>query len=107
MARNVRIKENGVVSHVETGYVGVGTSHVQISSRSRRLKHGVTLKSPSSNTHTVFVSEDQNMTTGSSTTRSGYPIQPGDTVTFPVDDISKLWLVSDQNGPTNISYFYG
>ena len=75
-------------SNIGTKQIIVGTSRVQVSSTSVKVR-SVTIKADDNNTGKVYVG-GRNVTT-----QNGYALYPGQAVDIFIDDLSKIYLVSD------------
>lgn len=82
-----------------TGQVTVGTTATQITSFSTPTKH-VLLKADMGNSGNIYVGFSSSV---SSTT--GFKLAPGENLSIPINDLSKIWLIADADGQV-LYYIY-
>jgi hypothetical protein len=88
------------VAKLFQGHTTVGANIVQISSVSIPLKRGVILRTPGAsdtvpNSDVVWISPRSNVTANSAAATDGFPLVPGASITLEIDDVSKLYAVSE------------
>jgi hypothetical protein len=90
------------------GHVSVGTSAVQVSSSTVRLKKGLTLRCPGAsdpvaNTACVYFGFSSAVTANTNASTGGQAITPGSSVTIPVDNASAVYVIS-ASGTQDVSF---
>lgn len=91
----LRLSPTDVDSLIDT--FTMSGSAEQITASATPIIGGVDLKNDKDNTGTVWVGFDNTVATN-----NGYPIYPGESKVFDVDDLSKLWI----NGTNTENLFY-
>lgn len=81
------------------GHAVVGTSPTKLVTYSVAALKGVLLRcpgsaDPSGNTDPVWVGNGPNVTANSNVQNGGMPLLPGSAMFIPLDDPSKLWVIS-------------
>lgn len=74
----------------KTAQVTVGTSIVQLVSVNSEPKTGVTIKADSANGGKVYIGGSNGVAT-----TTGFELVAGDSVTIPIEDVSKIWAIAD------------
>jgi len=72
--------------------VTVGTSAIQVSSESIACKQ-VILKADNDNSGDIYVGKDSSVSSA-----NGFRLMPGEAVTIPIDDLSKIWVIATTSG---------
>ena len=68
--------------------VTVGTSAIQVSSTSVTCKQ-VILKADNDNAGDIYVGKDSSVSSA-----NGFRLMPGEAVTIPINDLSKIWVIA-------------
>jgi hypothetical protein len=87
---NAKISEIIKPIQLLSNYKALTTTPAQIYSGSFAIKTGVHIKSPVTNTDTIYISNNR-LTAGSLT---GYPLEPGESLFLEIDNINKLYGMS-------------
>jgi len=86
-------KDRKIISRVSStinyGQVTVGTTAVQLTSTSTPLNFGIVVKADPNNSGNVYVGDS------SVSTSNGYLLTPGESISFEIDDVSKVYVVAD------------
>lgn len=72
------------------GQTSVGVSAVQVQSSSQVCRHGVQVKANMGNTGIIYVGHSSGVTTS-----NGYELGPGESVFVPIDNVNKVYVISD------------
>jgi hypothetical protein len=72
----------------------VGTTAAKLSATSLPAPRGFGLKAAAGNTGVVYAGAAATVTAGTADATDGYPLAAGQEVFFPVDDLTKVWLVA-------------
>ena len=72
----------------------IDTSAEQITSTSFACKFGVTLKAAATNTGTLYIGDSSSVTAGTTGSTDGFPLEPGESVTLPVNNPNLLLCYS-------------
>jgi hypothetical protein len=75
---------------LRTGTITVGTSVVQGPDIEASPGKAVVVEAEEGNTGTIYVGHDSSVTTS-----TGFPLSPGEAVALNIDNISRLYLISD------------
>jgi hypothetical protein len=86
----VRISDITKPPKIISGQKDLTTVATLILSTSNTIKSGVHLKSPISNTTTIYVGGSSLLTSST----SGFPLEPGESVFIEIDNINKIYAVS-------------
>lgn len=94
----VELRETRKTVELRTGHKTVGATAVQLTEQSFQAEKGILLRCPGTddtvpNTDPVWVAQTPNVTSDSTGT-GGFPIAPGESVSLPVNDPSKLYVIS-------------
>jgi len=94
----MELRETRKTVELRNGHKTVGTSAVQLTPQSFKAEKGILIRSPGAddptpNTAVVWVAQTPNVT-ADSTGSGGYPLAPGESVSLPVNDPSKLYVIS-------------
>jgi hypothetical protein len=91
-------RENYVHSTIEHGSKGsIGTSAVQVTTTSIKLEKGVIVKAAAGNGGTVYVG-NSDVTANSAEATDGFELTAGESITVPVDDVSKVYVIGSGAG---------
>lgn len=66
----------------------IGTTAVQLTTTSTKLKNSIMLLAPSANTGTVYVGTSSGVTSA-----DGFPLSAGAAIALEVDNANKIWLI--------------
>jgi hypothetical protein len=72
----------------------IGTTGVQISSSSQKLRNGVTVLASGSNSATVYVGCNSGITANTSDTADGFPLAAGGAIFIETDNVNKVYVIS-------------
>lgn len=72
----------------------IDTSAEQITSTSFACKFGVTLKAAATNTGTLYIGDSSSVTAGTTGSTDGFPLEPGESVTLPVNNPNLLYAIA-------------
>ena len=86
--RSVNLDKDIVENAPEFTQVTVGTTAVQLTTKTRALKTGLIIKALAANAGTVYVG------TASVTTSVGFELSAGEGVKIPVEDASSLYAIA-------------
>jgi hypothetical protein len=89
---------SGTSATLYTGQRTVSTTQVQLSLTSKPLSNGVVVKTPVSNTASIFIG-----LTGVTTT-TGDILEPGESRGYPISNINLLYIVSAASTSDVVSY---
>lgn len=94
----MEVRDISCASELKHGHVVVGITPVPLTTLSFRLDRGLLVRAPGAsdpvpNTAVVWVGRAA-VAADSSVGRGGMPLAPGEALTLPVDDPSKVYVVS-------------
>ena len=72
----------------------IDTSAEQITTTSFACKFGVTLKAAATNTGTLYIGDSSSVTAGTTGSTDGFPLEPGESVTLPVNNPNLLYAIA-------------
>lgn len=79
-----------------TGARTVSGAALQLSTTSRELSKGVTIKAVNANTDSVFVGSSSAVTVlGTDDDTDGFEVGAGESITVPIDNVNKVYIISD------------
>jgi len=82
-------------SNFRAGSKAVGTAAVQITATSVKVTRGVQVRADDGNTDKIYIGPSALVTAGLATPATdGYKLAAGEHTLVPIDDISKIWLIS-------------
>jgi hypothetical protein len=90
---NSKITEIVKPTSLYSGYRDVPTSAAVLSTSSIRVKAGVHLKAPTTNTATVYIGTNALATSAI----NGFPLDPGESLYLEIDNINKIFVVSSSD----------
>jgi hypothetical protein len=90
--------DNDTGSSWDTYTLAVGLTAVQAKATAFPVNKGVGVKAWASNTGIIYVGSRSNLTAGTTAATDGFPLSKGDGDTIPIDDLSKVWAISDTAG---------
>lgn len=95
----VDIGDVDVTSSVATSFatgsnLDIDTTAEQLVASSVACKFGVTVKSATTNTGTVYIGASSSVTAGTTAATDGFPLEPGESVTVPVNNINLLYGIA-------------
>lgn len=95
----VDIGDVDVTSSVATSFatgsnLDIDTTAEQLVSASVACKFGVTVKAATTNTGTVYIGASSSVTAGTNDSTDGFPLEPGESVTIPVNNINLLYGIA-------------
>jgi len=86
---------SAVSSSFATGSnLDIDTSAEQLVSSSVACKFGVTVKAAATNTGTVYIGSSSSVTAGTTGSTDGFPLEPGESVTVPVNNVNLLYGIA-------------
>ena len=86
---------SAVSSSFATGSnLDIDTSAEQLVSSSVACKFGVTVKAAATNTGTVYIGASSSVTAGTTGSTDGFPLEPGESVTVPVNNVNLLYGIA-------------
>jgi len=99
MAKLVEVRETVDPQNLRWGHTVVGATAVQLTALGFIFSKGLLLRAPGSddgtpNTNFIWVG-GAGVTADSDVATGGIPIPPGDSINLPVNDPSKIYVISD------------
>jgi hypothetical protein len=93
------IRETVKTEELNHGHKAVGVTAVVLTSNTNKLVKGLLIRAPGDedptpNTNVVWVGTKK-VTADSNEGTGGMPLPPGESITLPVDDPSKVYVISD------------
>jgi len=86
---------SAVSSSFATGSnLDIDTSAEQLVASSVACKFGVTVKAAATNTGTVYIGASSSVTAGTTGSTDGFPLEPGESVTVPVNNVNLLYGIA-------------
>jgi len=76
-----------------SGSTAIGTTAVQVAD-SGECFSGIEIRADSGNTDVIYVGYNSSVTAGTAGQSDGFPLQAGDSKSWPVESPNKLWLIS-------------
>jgi hypothetical protein len=94
----IELRETKKTAELRNGHQVVGVAAVQLTPQSFQAEKGILLRVPGDsdtvpNTAPVWVAQTPNVTSDSVET-GGFPLAPGESISLPVNDPSKLYVIS-------------
>jgi hypothetical protein len=73
--------------------LSVGTTPIKLTDEYEELDRGLVIKADPDNTAKVYIGREE-LNAGETDELSGYPLDPGDTITIEIEDASKIYVVA-------------
>jgi len=90
----------GTIHH---GSASIGATPAQLSASKVPLTRGVKIKAGYANTGRLYVGTVNTVTAASAGATDGFELAAGDSEFFPIDDLSKIWIIA--SGAGQAAYF--
>lgn len=90
-----------IVSSTVHNQASCAQTAVQLTSTSRQILRGLTVKALAGNSGIVYVG-----TSSAVTTANGYQLSAGNSCILPVQDQSQVWIISD-SGTNSVCWYAG
>lgn len=87
-------RKDTILEPVRSGAMTVGTTRLQVTTNVTSFIKGVVLKAKADNANPVWVG-GPNVTADYAETSGGLPLAAGETVFLAIEDLSRLYVVSD------------
>lgn len=81
-----------------SGRKTIGTSAVKLYTGQLKAVEGILIKTDSSNTGTVYISDRSDVTADADDTTDGFPLAASESVVFPVRNPNELWIIGSAAG---------
>jgi hypothetical protein len=92
------LRETRKTDELRNGHKAVGVTAVQLTPQSFQAEKGILIRAPGTddptpNTVPVWIAQTDTVT-ADSTGSGGYPLAPGESLSLPVNDPSKIYIIS-------------